>query len=402
MCGPRHRLDRDQAEDGFITFDPTTNLPYITIESYPNVGIASISINGNVQPMNYYGWGNTAYWYVSLDLTPSNEYNWTVEVANLCATSQTFTDSFTTDCQNVINGNSQDLGCGCEEPEPQAGYDCLGNCLDDADLDGVCDEFEIEGCTDIQASNFNDLATNDDGSCQYLQIEGCTDSIALNYNEEATSNDGSCVYEILGCTDENACNFNPEANTDNGDCIYPQTSYEEAIACESFQWNGQTYNESGTYNYSEQNNNDYSISFDDYNDRIEVPNIYLGNNFSIMMEVKPNDNNDFGEIINIGGSLALGVDGSLLELNINSTSNNNNWNFDNAFAYNFNDTSWINLCVNYSNDSLYLYYNGNKVLNGYAPNYNISGLLILGDRNMNSYYIVMEGNRTISHYGIQL
>ena len=66
----------DQAEDGFITFDPTTNLPHIIIESYPNVGIASISINGNVQPMNYYtpGWGNTAYWYVSLDLTPSNVY----------------------------------------------------------------------------------------------------------------------------------------------------------------------------------------------------------------------------------------------------------------------------------------------------------------------------------------
>ena len=27
------------------------------------------------------------------------------------------------------------------------GYDCDGNCLNDADSDGVCDEFEIAGCT---------------------------------------------------------------------------------------------------------------------------------------------------------------------------------------------------------------------------------------------------------------
>ena len=173
----------------------------------------------------------------------------------------------------------------------------------------------------------------------------------------------------------------------------PDTSYTTITVCESYDWNGTIYTESGTYEYSEQNNNDYSISFDDYNDRIEVPNIYLGNNFSIMMEVKPNDNNDFGEIINIGSNLTLVVDGSLLKLNIKSISNNNNWNFDNSFAYNFNDTSWINLCVNYSNDSLHLYYNGNKVLNGYAHNYNISGLLILGDRNFNSSYSYSYGGK---------
>ena len=26
------------------------------------------------------------------------------------------------------------------------GYDCDGNCLNDADGDGVCDEFEVAGC----------------------------------------------------------------------------------------------------------------------------------------------------------------------------------------------------------------------------------------------------------------
>ena len=30
------------------------------------------------------------------------------------------------------------------------GYDCDGNCLNDADGDGVCDEFEIAGCQDAR------------------------------------------------------------------------------------------------------------------------------------------------------------------------------------------------------------------------------------------------------------
>ena len=34
-------------------------------------------------------------------------------------------------------------------PIADAGYDCDGNCLADADGDGVCDEFEIAGCTDM-------------------------------------------------------------------------------------------------------------------------------------------------------------------------------------------------------------------------------------------------------------
>ena len=52
--------------------------------------------------------------------------------------------------------------------------------LIDSDLDGICDEFEIDGCTDNLATNFDPLATEDDGSCIYPQIEGCTDSQACN------------------------------------------------------------------------------------------------------------------------------------------------------------------------------------------------------------------------------
>ena len=53
-------------------------------------------------------------------------------------------------------------------------------------------------------------------------VFGCTDPIALNYNPEATSDDGSCEYTIpiYGCTYYDALNFNPEATFDDGSCLF--------------------------------------------------------------------------------------------------------------------------------------------------------------------------------------
>jgi hypothetical protein len=50
---------------------------------------------------------------------------------------------------------------------PEAYFDCLGNCLDDDDGNGVCDELEIPGCMYAAALNYNPGATRDDGSCLY-------------------------------------------------------------------------------------------------------------------------------------------------------------------------------------------------------------------------------------------
>ena len=49
----------------------------------------------------------------------------------------------------------------CEYPD--SGYDCDGNCVEDTDGDGVCDENEVDGCTDATALNFDSDATDDDG-----------------------------------------------------------------------------------------------------------------------------------------------------------------------------------------------------------------------------------------------
>ena len=56
---------------------------------------------------------------------------------------------------------------------PSAVYlDCDGNCLNDEDGDGVCDENEFSGCMDATACNYNPAMTEDDGSCEYCSCSG--------------------------------------------------------------------------------------------------------------------------------------------------------------------------------------------------------------------------------------
>ena len=74
-----------------------------------------------------------------------------------------------------------------------AGYDCGGDCVEDIDGDGVCDSFEVVGCSDLSACNFNPNTT-DEGACDYLSCVGCMDAEACNYDAAHTEDDGSCDY----------------------------------------------------------------------------------------------------------------------------------------------------------------------------------------------------------------
>ena len=80
----------------------------------------------------------------------------------------------------------------CEYAEN--GYDCDGVCLNDADGDGVCDEFEIVGCQDPLACDYIANAT-DEGDCDYTCCPGpgCCDT--------GTTWD----YEIEKCVPINSC-----------------------------------------------------------------------------------------------------------------------------------------------------------------------------------------------------
>ncbi len=97
--------------------------------------------------------------------------------------------------------------------------DCDGLCINDTDQDGVCDENEILGCTDSNASNYDPLATDDDDTCSY-DVLGCTDQLACNFDPAATADNGQCDFDsCVGCTNEIAANYNEAATIDDGSCI---------------------------------------------------------------------------------------------------------------------------------------------------------------------------------------
>ena len=80
----------------------------------------------------------------------------------------------------------------------------------------------------LYSVNWNDGACEVDGSISVTEamweqgcdvpILGCTDSEASNYDDSASIDDGSCIYGIPGRTDPMACNFNAEASVDDGSC----------------------------------------------------------------------------------------------------------------------------------------------------------------------------------------
>ena len=70
-------------------------------------------------------------------------------------------------CNYDNSANTDDGSCWY----PAETYlDCQGECVNDTDFDGVCDEVEIFGCTDSNASNYNLEATEEDDSLSLIHI----------------------------------------------------------------------------------------------------------------------------------------------------------------------------------------------------------------------------------------
>ena len=180
----------------------------------------------------------------------------------------------------VCGGSGFPLGtCNCEGTPPDSGYDCYGECLNDIDGDGVCDQFEVIGCDDFIACNYQANATDNDGSCVFpdefydcdgiclsdedgdgvcdeLEVGGCVDASACNYSNDATDDDGSCFYaqefydcletclgdvdgdgvcdelEVSGCTDAEADNYDLQATDEDGSCIF--SGCTDSDACNFF------------------------------------------------------------------------------------------------------------------------------------------------------------------------
>ena len=119
-------------------------------------------------------------------------------------------------CNYNPDATQSDNSCVFSEPN----YDCQGDCVNDADSDGVCDAFEILGCTDTLYLEFDSNATDDNGFCQTIIITGCTNPIYIEFNEGANVDDESCeTIAIEGCTDSLYLEYSQEFNFDNGSCL---------------------------------------------------------------------------------------------------------------------------------------------------------------------------------------
>lgn len=94
-----------------------------------------------------------------------------------------------------------------------------GFCDNDDNENGICDAEEVLGCTDASACNYDANANVDDDSCATLDVCGeCGgNGIPQGYcNCDSTLEDqngnGLCDDdEIQGCTNPDKCNFNPDA-----------------------------------------------------------------------------------------------------------------------------------------------------------------------------------------------
>ena len=77
----------------------------------------------------------------------------------------------------------------------------------------------IEGCTAMEACNYNPDATVDNGLCE-LPGTPCDDANELTLND-VLGTDCVCAGDLLGCTNAGACNFNADAGADDGSCYFP-------------------------------------------------------------------------------------------------------------------------------------------------------------------------------------
>lgn len=125
-------------------------------------------------------------------------------------------------CNSGPYTDTDNSSCQWPENYPDNLLDCNGLCLDDADGDGICDSLEVEGCTDAAACNFAPSATDDDGNCSY-PLQPYLDCAGQCLSD--ADGDGVCdEAEYPGCGQTGACNFDPNVDAGNAvadSCLYP-------------------------------------------------------------------------------------------------------------------------------------------------------------------------------------
>ena len=75
----------------------------------------------------------------------------------------------------------------------------------------------VDGCTNILACNYNELANVDNGTCTYAPSYFDCDGTCIS----DVDSDGYCdELEIYGCTDQDAVNYDADATEEDNTCVY--------------------------------------------------------------------------------------------------------------------------------------------------------------------------------------
>ena len=166
------------------------------------------------------------------------------------------------------------------------------------------------GCMDVDAINFDPLATEDDGSC-IPQVNGCTDENAINYDENANTDDGSCIVLVNGCTDETAFNYNETANVDDGSCVEIQLG---CIDIDALNYDELANTDDGTCEYPLPTEPDWTVEVTSNNHIILVPTIA-----DITINDLPIDSGDYVGVFYLGQDEQYHCAGKLLWTGVTNT-----------------------------------------------------------------------------------
>ena len=140
-------------------------------------------------------------------------------------------------CNYNSDANTDDGSCTYEYSE---------TCYCDTDEDGFYNYTELSNSAcEGEHICAEGCYISEGGGIPSGEIYGCTDPDANNYDDNATEPCADCcIYPIEGCMDSGACNYNPDAIVE-GSCIVPQINAVVPIGINTVTWD---YNVNGWVN----------------------------------------------------------------------------------------------------------------------------------------------------------